>query len=561
MSKQDKRQKSKPVTVASGLGPAERIRFGQPRRYLVNIDSISTSQLFTDCVIVGAGIAGLRAALEAADRRNVIVVCKAGIEESNTWQAQGGIAAVLRPDDSFESHIADTLRTGGGLSEPDVVELVVRQGPELVRQLQQWGAGFDRVNGEIDTTLEGAHSHARIAHAHGDETGRAIAEALVKQVRSKANIRVIENFFTIDLLTDTDNRCVGIIGRGSDRGLHVIWAANTILATGGGGQLYRETTNPDVATTDGLAMAYRAGAVLRDLEFVQFHPTTLYVAGASRALVTETLRGEGAYLLDTQGRRFMKDYDEAGELAPRDVVSRAILAQMRKTDATHVHLDVRHLDKEYFAKRFPLISDLCKSFDIDVSRDLIPVRPSAHYMVGGVKTDASARTSIENLYACGEVTSTGLHGANRLGSNSLLEGLVFGRVAGQAVASGQETDLVSLKHPAMKYEIPHSDRSRLDTADVRNSLRSLMWRNVGITRKAQPLAEAQEIIRFWQRYVMDKVFDTPEAWECQNMLTVSLLIAHSAELREESRGVHYRMDYTETDDKRFRTHIEIVRAE
>jgi len=539
---------------------AERIRFGEPRRYLVNIDSISTSQLFTDCVVVGGGVAGLRAAIEASGRRNVIVVCKAGIEESNTWNAQGGIASVLRADDTFEEHVADTLRTGGGLSDPTVVEQVVRQGPELVRQLQEWGAGFDQVNGQIDATLEGGHSHARILHAHGDETGRAIAETLIRVVRSKANIRVIENFFTIDLLTDKDNRCIGIVGRTKDGPLQIVWAANTILATGGGGQLYRETTNPAVATTDGLAMAYRAGAVLRDLEFVQFHPTTLYIAGASRALITETLRGEGAYLLDTKGKRFMPDYSEAAELAPRDVVSRAILAQMRKTGATHVFLDIRHLDKEWFARRFPLISDLCESFDIDVSHDLIPVRPSAHYMIGGVKTDAFARTNIENLYACGEVSSTGLHGANRLGSNSLLEGLVYGTLAGRAVSTSEHHDITALKHPVIQYTIPVSDRSRLDTADVRNSMRSLMWRNVGITRKAQPLAEAQEIIRFWHRYVMDKAFDAPEGWECQNMLTTSLLLAHCAELRKESRGVHYRMDHTQTDDKRFRKHTEIVRA-
>ena len=546
--------------IVRGPLPAERIRFGEPRRYLVNIASISTNQLFTDCVIVGAGIAGLRAAIEAADRRNVIVVCKGGLEDSNTWKAQGGIASVLRKDDSFESHIADTLKTGCGLNETDVVEQVVRQGPELVKQLQQWGAGFDRVDGEIDTTLEGGHSHARIIHGHGDETGRAIAEVLIDKVRNSPNIRVIESFFTIDLLTDNENRCVGILGRDRDRRLQIVWAANTILATGGDGQLYRETTNPPGATADGLAMAYRAGAVLRDLEFVQFHPTTLYIAGASRALITETLRGEGAYLLDTKGRRFMKDYDEAGELAPRDVVSRAILAQMRETDATHFYLDVRHLDKEYFARRFPLISDLCESFDIDVSHDLIPVRPSAHYMVGGVKTDALARTNIENLYACGEVASTGLHGANRLGSNSLLEGLVFGKMAGQAAAAREQTDATSLKHPAIQYNIPHSDRSRLDTADVRNSLRSLMWRNVGITRKAQPLTEAQEIIRFWHRYVMDKVFDATEGWECQNMLTAALMISHAAELRRESRGVHYRMDDAKIDDKHFRKHIEMVRA-
>ncbi len=565
-------------TEIRGPLPAERSRFGEPRRYLVNIDSISTNQLFADCVIVGAGVAGLRAALEAADHRtgaagprprnhalgtpnpNIIVVCKGSLEDSNTWKAQGGIASVLREDDTFEAHVADTLRTGCGLAEREVVEQVVRRGPELVRQLQDWGAGFDRVNGRIDTTLEGGHSHARIIHAHGDETGRAIADALTKTVKSRPNIKVIENFFTIDLLTDKENRCSGIIGRHQDRGLQIVWAASTILATGGGGQLYRETTNPPVATADGLAMAYRAGAVLRDLEFVQFHPTTLYIAGASRALITETLRGEGAHLLDIKGRRFMKDYDEEGELAPRDVVSRAILAQMRKTDSTHVYLDVRHLDKEYFARRFPLISDLCESFDIDVRHDLIPVRPSAHYMIGGVKTDAAARTSIENLYACGEVASTGLHGANRLGSNSLLEGLVFGQIAGQAVSAQEAMDLTSLKHPAIKYEIPHSDRSRLDTADVRNSLRALMWRNVGITRKTGPLAEAQEIIRFWQRYVMDKVFDAPEGWECQNVLTVSLLMAHGAELRKESRGVHYRMDHTQTDDKKFKKHIEVIRA-
>jgi L-aspartate oxidase len=369
----------------------------------------------------------------------------------------------------------------------------------------------------------------------------------------------LENFFALDLLTDLQNRCVGVIGSDAHKELLIIWSAKTILATGGTGQLYRETTNPEVATGDGLAMAYRAGAVLRDLEFVQFHPTTLYIAGASRALITETLRGEGALLLDTKGRRFMKDYDEAGELAPRDIVSRAILEQMLKTESTHVYLDVRHLDKTHFAKRFPLINELCESFDIDISKDLIPVRPSAHYMVGGVRTDASAKTNIESLYACGEVASTGLHGANRLGSNSLLEGLVFGKIAGRSVSAEKDADGSSVKHSALKYKIPHSDRSRLDTADVRNSLRALMWRNVGITRKARPLEETQEIIRFWQRYVMDKVFDVPEGWECQNMLTVALLIARSAEMRRESRGVHFRSDFPQADNKHFNKHIEVKR--
>jgi len=529
------------------------------RRYLVNIDSISTQQSFTDCVVVGAGIAGLRAAIEVANHRNVIVVCKGSLQDSNTWMAQGGIASVLTKKDTFQSHIADTLRTGCGINDKRVVESVVHQGPELIEQLLRWGADFDLTDGQIAATLEGGHTYPRIAHAHGDETGRIIAETLIKKVKENPKITVVENFYTIDLLTNDDNVCIGIIGHDKQRGRQIIWAENTILATGAAGQLYRETTNPEVATADGIAMAYRAGAILRDLEFMQFHPTTLYIAGASRALITETLRGEGATLLDNKGRRFMKEYHEAGELAPRDIVSRAILAQMLKTKSTHVYLDIRHFDKAHFAKRFPLISELCESFDIDVSRELIPVRPSAHYMIGGLKTNSSAQTTIKNLYACGEVASTGLHGANRLGSNSLLEGLVFGKTAGTCVAQRKKANVAHLKHPLIRYQIPHSDRSRLDTADVRNSLRSLMWRNVGITRKAQPLIEAQEIIRFWQRYVMDKIFDSPQGWECQNMLTASLLMTRAAQMREESRGVHFRSDFASPDDKHFKKHIEIVR--
>ena len=255
----------------------------------------------------------------------------------------------------------------------------------------------------------------------------------------------------------------------------------------------------------------------------------------------------------------MKEYHEAAELAPRDIVSRAILTQMRKTESTHVYLDVRHFDKAYFAKRFPQINELLESFDIDIGHDLIPVRPSAHYMIGGVKTDSLAKTNIENLYACGEIASTGLHGANRLGSNSLLEGLVFGKIAGKIASQSTKAGAAHLKHPLIKYQIPHSDRTRLDAADVRNSLRALMWRNVGITRKAQLLTETQEIISFWQRYVMDKIFDSPEGWECQNMLTVCLLMAQSAYVRQESRGVHFRRDFPHTDDEHFKKHIEISR--
>jgi L-aspartate oxidase len=532
------------------------------RRYLVDINSALIHQQSTDYLVIGAGIAGLRAAIEAAQNGSVILTTKGTVEDSNTWHAQGGIASVLDKADSFDSHIADTLRTGGGLSDEKIVALVVRQGPQLIRQLLNWGCAFDMDDGSIATTLEGGHSHPRIAHAHGDETGRIIAQTLISKARQQRNINIIENFFTIDLLTTSgeqgrtteSNKCLGVIGWHKDKGIQIIWASNIILATGGAGQLYRETTNPTCSTADGLAIAYRAGAILQDLEFVQFHPTTLYVAGASRALITETLRGEGAVLRDVKGRAFMKDYNPAAELAPRDIVSRAILEQMLKTKSTHVFLDIRHFNKEHFSKRFPVISEICESFEIDISKDLIPVRPSAHYMVGGVKTDELARTNIENLYAAGEVSSTGLHGANRLGSNSLLEGLVFGRLAGQAAIAPRPADN---KQPLIKFQIPHSKLAYLDMADLRYSLRALMWRNVGLTRKAHDLKVAIDQIRFWQRYVMDKQFDNPQGWELQNMLTVCLLIAQSALARKESRGVHYRRDYPDTDNEHFKIHTDL----
>lgn len=530
------------------------------RRYLVPVNTAATQQLFTDCLIIGSGVAGLRAAIEAAAGGcEVVLACKKTLQDSNTWNAQGGIASVLGSDDSFASHIEDTLTTGCGICSRDTVEQVVKDGPGLVKELLEWGAEFDKTqNGSISITLEGGHSHARIAHALGDNTGRAIAQALVNKIRGLNNITTIENYYAIDLIKNEDGACVGAIGQNSKGMMEIIWAKTTILAAGGAGRLYRETTNPDVATADGLAIAVRAGAILRDMEFMQFHPTTLYIAGASRALITETLRGEGAILRDINHHAFMSEYHPDAELAPRDIVSRAILSQMLKTGATHVFLDIRHFDKDYFSRRFPLISELAASFDIDVSKDLIPVRPSAHYMIGGVKTDSLSRTSIANLFACGEVASTGLHGANRLGSNSLLEGLVFGRIAGRQAVQQNSRSNGSVGLRKFRYDIPQSDRSRLDTADVLNSLRSLMWRNVGITRFAKPLLEAQEIIAFWQRYVLDKVFDSPNGWECQNMLTVCLMMAKAAQARTESRGTHFRGDFPQTDDVKFKTHIEFA---
>jgi L-aspartate oxidase len=408
--------------------------------------------------------------------------------------------------------------------------------------------------------LEGGHSYARILHAYGDATGKELAQTLISKVYSFDTIRISEKTFAIDLITE-NGRCVGVLALFDDD-IHVIWARRTILASGGAGQLYRESTNPKIATADGHAMAYRAGATVQDMEMVQFHPTTLYVAGSSRALITEAVRGEGAHLLDHNGHRFMPDYHPMAELAPRDIVSRAIVEQIRKTNFTHVFLDVRHLPAEKFKARFPQLARLCEQFDIDLSKDPIPIHPATHYMIGGVDSDSLGRTSLQGLYAVGEVSCSGLHGANRLASNSLLEGLVYGTRAGTDAAT--EARREEMKFPQnLEYKIPASDKTELDIADVRNSLRSVMWRNAGIERTGERLNETREIIAFWSRYVMDKTFNVSElgtaatiaGWELQNMLTACFLITTAAYTRTESRGAHYRLDYPERDDAHWRLHL------
>ncbi|MBN1764400.1 MAG: L-aspartate oxidase [Sedimentisphaerales bacterium] len=526
------------------------------RRYLARMDTDQLGHLYTDTLVIGGGVAGLRASLEAAKAGSVLVLVKDQLTESNTYHAQGGIAAVLLPDDTFESHIDDTLRTGCGLCRPEVVELVVKQAPDHIRQLLEWSTPFDMVNGQIQTGREGGHSHTRIAHALGDATGKAVAQCLIKQVKKQRAIKVFEECFCMDLLT-RNGECLGVICYHPRHGWQCIWARRTILASGGAGRLWRETTNPVGATADGLAMAYRAGAILTDLEFMQFHPTTLYIAGASRTLITEALRGAGACLVNNKSERFMSQYHEQGDLAPRDVVSRAIYDQLAHTDATHVYLDVRHLGVHFLAEHFPTISALCQSFDIDVAEDLIPVRPSAHYMVGGVKTDIQGRTNIINLYCCGEAAATGLHGSNRLASNSLLEGMVFGKICGETVAREIAGQPGRLERHRIVFEVDESKRTKLDIPDVTNSLRAVMWRNAGIVRNGQRLEETIEIIDFWQRYIMDKVFDDPVSWQCQNMLTICRLIARAALQRQESRGVHYRSDYPQPEDDKFKHHIDI----
>jgi L-aspartate oxidase len=529
------------------------------RRYLTNFDSRRVPHLFTDVLVIGSGVAGLRAAIEAAPHAATLLITKGKLPESNTWAAQGGIAVVTDPSDSFEGHIADTLTVACGLGDRRAIERIVREGPARIEELVRWGARFDRTGNSLARGREGGHGTARIIHAHGDATGREVADTLIRVARQCEGLRLFEDCFAIDLVT-IEGRCVGAITFHPKYGHQMFWAAQTILAGGGCGQLYRESTNPAVATGDSHAMAWRAGAVLRDMEMVQFHPTTLYVAGATRALISEAVRGEGAYLVNRRGERFMSQYHPDGELAPRDVVSQAILTEMVRTDATCVYLDVRHIGAERFARRFPAITELCRQFEIDVGRDLIPIRPAAHYMIGGVAVDEHAQTSIPGLLACGEAACTGVHGANRLASNSLLEGLVFGTEAGRQAVVGLNNG-PSLRVAAVRSETPHSPRTELDIADVRNSLRSVMWRNVGVERCGDRLAETQEIIEFWGHYVMDKVFDDRLGWETQNMLTTSRLITAAALRRIESRGVHFRTDYPQTDDLHWRKRQSLIRTE
>lgn len=526
------------------------------RRYLIPFRSILLPQIFTDTLVIGGGAAGLSAALSASEHGDVIVLGKGKFSVSNTAWAQGGIAAVLSGSDSIESHLADTLEAGAGLCDEDVCRLVVTEGPTILRRLLDAGFRADcDASGGVSLGREGGHRASRIIHARGDATGAELSRCLLELTRKKSNIRLFENCFALDLLTPTNSErspCLGAITHHPKYGLQIIWARATILAAGGSGMLWRETSNPPVATADGIAMAYRAGASVADLAFMQFHPTTLYVAGASRLLISEAVRGEGALLLDDAGRRFMENEHELKELAPRDIVSRAIHRTLARQATPHVWLDATPI--KGFAKRFPGIDETLKKFELDATKDLIPVNPAAHYMVGGVRTDLVGRSTVPGLYAVGEASCTGLHGANRLASNSLLEALVFGERAGHAAQemnpgpaesrSANGWGEASRCGPVQIISnIPVSEKGELDLTDVRSSLRSAMWRNVGIERSGAKLGDVAEMFDFWARYTLDKIFDDPAGWETQNMLLIGALVARSARWRDESRGCHWREEF------------------
>ncbi len=521
------------------------------RRYLIPFRSILLPQIFTDTLVIGCGAAGLSAADAASEHGDVILLAKGPIDRSNTAWAQGGIAGVLAEDDSIDAHTRDTLIAGAGLCDEPMVRSVVERSNESLQRVMDMGFRVDREDdGDLELAREGGHSFRRIIHSDGDATGAELSRVLAERIRGRERVRVFDQCFALDLITPTDAPgapCLGAITWHPKHGLQMIWARATVLAAGGAGALWRETSNPPEATADGLAMAYRAGAQVSDLAFMQFHPTTLYIAGASRSLISEAVRGEGAHLLDHDGRRFMLDVHERGELAPRDIVSSAIAEQTARTGTSHVWLDCRHVDG--FAKRFPSIARKLADFDLSPQRDLVPVNPAAHYMIGGVRTDHVGRTNVPGLYAVGEAASTGLHGANRLASNSLLEALVIGRAAGETSAemlSGHANPwgVTANGGPAKVISsIGISEHGELDLADVRSSLRSAMWRNVGIRREGGKLRDAGEMLGFWARYTLDKIFDEPAGWEVQNMLLAGALVARSAAWREESRGCHRRSDF------------------
>ncbi len=518
-----------------------------------------------DFLVIGSGIAGLFYALRVADHGSVCVVTKKQAADSSTNWAQGGIAAVVAEPDSFEAHVRDTLAAGAGLCREETVRFVVERGPEMIEALVKIGVEFDRKAGapahEFDLGREGGHTERRVLH-HADATGREIETALLQAVRGHPNVVVLEDHMAVDLLTsgkagmDGPNRCLGAYILDVETGeIERCQSRVTLLATGGIGKVYLYTTNPDIASGDGVAMAYRAGATIANMEFIQFHPTCLYHPDAKSFLITEALRGEGAQLRDGHGRAFMADYHEMAELAPRDVVARAIDSELKRSGDDDVTLNVCHLDPAFVRERFPTIYERCLQYGIDITTDPIPVVPATHYCCGGVRTDLSGETDLQNLFAAGEVSCTGLHGANRLASNSLLEAAVFAdaaaRESAQRVRALPPVD--RLVAPWQSGAVSESDEAVVITQNW-DEIRRFMWNYVGIVRSDRRLERARHRIRMLQDEITEYYWNvkvTPDLIELRNLATVAELVIESAVQREESRGLHFNLDHPERDDLLF----------
>lgn len=527
-------------------------------RYLTAFDTRQLPSEATGVLVIGSGVAGLRAAIAAAEHTDVLLLTKTVLPDSTTSHAQGGIAMAPGGPESMESHVRDTLDVACGLAHLEAVEFMASHAQASFEDLCQWGMRFDRRNGELDYAREGGHSVARILHADGDATGRELARTLIARLNNTPSMRVVENCFVVDLLTIND-RCVGALVVDSSGARRIVSARETILATGGCGRLYRETTNPPEATGDGVALAFRAGAELQDMEMMQFHPTVLFVDGACRSLISEAVRGAGAHLVDAAGRRFMPAYHDRAELAPRDVVSRAIVAELARSGDDCVFLDIHALGGDAFRRRFPQISRSCEQYGVHVDAGRIPVRPAAHYMIGGVRVSLDGRATLAGLWACGEVASSGIHGANRLASNSLLEGLVFGACAGDTAGrlakSEQRTSALSIVSQLDDMQ-PRQGIWTALTTDIQNS----MWNHVGISRDGEHLQSVADEFRRRLETPMALALDGPESFEVANMLTTGWLMALSAHRRQESRGVHGRTDFPTTNDADWRRHIVVWRG-
>jgi L-aspartate oxidase len=525
-----------------------------------------------DYLVLGSGIAGLMSALHLAKYGRVLVVTKKGRAESNTNYAQGGIACVMDLEDSFAEHVKDTLDAGAGLCDESVVREIVSNGPERIAELERFGlhfAGESSKDGRIyDLGREGGHSQRRVLHA-GDITGQAVEKVLLGQAQASPNISMMDHCMVIDLITTgwladrasatgqsvlpaDDNRCVGVyVLDENTRGIFAIRAAATVLATGGGGKVYLYTSNPDIATGDGVAMAWRAGVPIKNMEFIQFHPTILHHPKAKSFLISEAVRGEGAILVDGEGKPFMDAYDQRGSLAPRDIVARAIDREMKLSGAPCVYLDIRHHAADFLINRFPNIYARCLSLGIDMARDLIPVVPAAHYFCGGVEATVDGQTAMPGLYACGEVACTGLHGANRLASNSLLEALVCAAKMADHLGQKKRWDISAVRIPSWEYGAAVPSDESIVLEHNWNEVRTCMWDYVGIVRSDKRLERAARRIRNLREEIREYYLDylvTPDILELRNIADVGELIIRSAQCRKESRGLHYTIDYPERHD-------------